>query len=273
MLTNPEGPFINLSRLNLAKYSQKPSLSRVRRSTFLQHFIRMFFSYQSNDQHFLLQTLFEYIFHHENDVKNVSFAFTCAVMKAGWHYTFCFWVDIFCTGFRFGCSGHWACTVQRLVVESSTGKMLLQVSNSQLSMLICSVALLADFCFFSCLLRLGLYREAEKQFRSALNHQEVVDTYLYLAKVLTELSQRYIILPTRCTFKIYCIEESCLCILKGLSAPGSTSNGPESFQARPGPLPWWSHASNRNRPHPWGKVRQHGALSICCQELLSKWET
>ena len=31
--------------------------------------------------------------------------------------------------------------------------------------------------------RLGLHREAEKQFRSALNHQEVVDTYLYLAKV------------------------------------------------------------------------------------------
>lgn len=35
------------------------------------------------------------------------------------------------------------------------------------------------------LCRLGLYREAEKQFRSALNHQEVVDTYLYLAKVVT----------------------------------------------------------------------------------------
>lgn len=30
MLTNPDGPFINLSRLNLAKYSQKPDLSRVR---------------------------------------------------------------------------------------------------------------------------------------------------------------------------------------------------------------------------------------------------
>lgn len=30
MLTNPDGPFINLSRLNMAKYSQKPNLSRVR---------------------------------------------------------------------------------------------------------------------------------------------------------------------------------------------------------------------------------------------------
>lgn len=34
MLTNPEGPFINMSRLNLAKYSQKPSLSRVRNKPF-----------------------------------------------------------------------------------------------------------------------------------------------------------------------------------------------------------------------------------------------
>lgn len=32
-------------------------------------------------------------------------------------------------------------------------------------------------------LRLGLYREAEKQFKSALKQQEMVDTFLYLAKV------------------------------------------------------------------------------------------
>ncbi|XP_016328165.1 tetratricopeptide repeat protein 8-like, partial [Sinocyclocheilus anshuiensis] len=43
MLTNPDGPFINLSRLNLAKYGKRPNLSK---------------------------TLFEYIFHLENDVKN-----------------------------------------------------------------------------------------------------------------------------------------------------------------------------------------------------------
>uniref|UniRef100_A0A3B4YFR8 Tetratricopeptide repeat domain 8 n=1 Tax=Seriola lalandi dorsalis TaxID=1841481 RepID=A0A3B4YFR8_SERLL len=40
-----------------------------------------------------------------------------------------------------------------------------------------------------CYYRLGLYREAEKQFRSALNHQEVVDTYLYLSKVYQRLDQ------------------------------------------------------------------------------------
>ncbi|KAI5619531.1 tetratricopeptide repeat protein 8 [Silurus asotus] len=43
MLTHQDGPFINMSRLNLAKYAQKPNLSKA---------------------------LFEYIFHHENDVKN-----------------------------------------------------------------------------------------------------------------------------------------------------------------------------------------------------------
>ena len=38
--------------------------------------------------------------------------------------------------------------------------------------------------FVCCSFRLGLHRESEKQFRSALNHHEAVDTYLYLAKVL-----------------------------------------------------------------------------------------
>lgn len=31
--------------------------------------------------------------------------------------------------------------------------------------------------------RLGMYREAEKQFKSALKQQEMIDTFLYLAKV------------------------------------------------------------------------------------------
>ncbi|KAJ3613036.1 hypothetical protein NHX12_019292 [Muraenolepis orangiensis] len=101
MLTNPEGPFIHLSRLNLSKYSQKPNLSK---------------------------TLFEYIFHHENDVKNAT---EHAQFKDWW----------------------W---------KVQLGK-----------------------CYY----RLGLYRESEKQFRSALNHQEVVDTYLYLAKVYQRLDQ------------------------------------------------------------------------------------
>ena len=45
MLSNPDGPFINLARLNMPKYSARPNLAKA---------------------------LFEYIFHHENDVRNVS---------------------------------------------------------------------------------------------------------------------------------------------------------------------------------------------------------
>ncbi|XP_056624512.1 tetratricopeptide repeat protein 8 isoform X2 [Triplophysa dalaica] len=108
MLTNPEGPFIHLSRLNLAKYSKRPELSK---------------------------TLFEYIFYHENDVKNALDLAALATEHA--HFRDWWW-------------------------KVQLGK-----------------------CYY----RLGLYREAEKQFRSALGQQEFVDTYLYLAKVYQRLDQ------------------------------------------------------------------------------------
>ena len=47
MLSTPDGPFINIARLNFAKYAARPNLAKE---------------------------LFEYIFHHENDVRNVSSA-------------------------------------------------------------------------------------------------------------------------------------------------------------------------------------------------------
>uniref|UniRef100_A0A3B4TER7 Tetratricopeptide repeat domain 8 n=1 Tax=Seriola dumerili TaxID=41447 RepID=A0A3B4TER7_SERDU len=80
-------------------------------------------------------TLFEYIFHHENDVKNA--------------------LDLAAQATEHAQFKDWWWKVQ-------LGK-----------------------CYY----RLGLYREAEKQFRSALNHQEVVDTYLYLSKVYQRLDQ------------------------------------------------------------------------------------
>lgn len=46
MLSTPDGPFINLARLNFAKYAARPNLAKA---------------------------LFEYIFHHENDVRNVRY--------------------------------------------------------------------------------------------------------------------------------------------------------------------------------------------------------
>ena len=38
-------------------------------------------------------------------------------------------------------------------------------------------------------LRLGLYRDAEKQLKSALRDEHIVDTYLYLCKVYVKLDQ------------------------------------------------------------------------------------
>ena len=54
MLSTPDGPFINLARLDMSKYATKPTLAKA---------------------------LFEYIFHHENDIRNVmlSFSLDCVV--------------------------------------------------------------------------------------------------------------------------------------------------------------------------------------------------
>ncbi|XP_059706103.1 tetratricopeptide repeat protein 8 isoform X2 [Haemorhous mexicanus] len=108
MITNPDGPFINLSRLNLTKYAQKPKLAKA---------------------------LFEYIFHHENDIKNA--------------------LDLAALATEYAQFKDWWWKVQ-------IGK-----------------------CYY----RLGLYREAEKQFKSALKQQDMVDTFLYLAKVYLRLDQ------------------------------------------------------------------------------------
>lgn len=45
MLPSGEGPFINLARLNVAKYASQPNIAKA---------------------------LFEYIYYHENDVRHVS---------------------------------------------------------------------------------------------------------------------------------------------------------------------------------------------------------
>ncbi|ESN91534.1 hypothetical protein HELRODRAFT_156123 [Helobdella robusta] len=108
MLTSADGPFINLSRLDFQKYASKLNVSK---------------------------SLFEYIFHHENDVKNAlelaSLATKASSFKDWW----------------------WKVQI---------GK---------------------------CYHRLGLYRDAERQFQSALTSQPIIDTYLYLAKVYIKIDQ------------------------------------------------------------------------------------
>ncbi|KAG9460612.1 hypothetical protein GDO78_020689, partial [Eleutherodactylus coqui] len=44
--------------------------------------------------------------------------------------------------------------------------------------------------------RLGLFREAENQFKSALVHQNMVDTFLYLGKVYARMDQPLTALST-----------------------------------------------------------------------------
>uniref|UniRef100_A0A8C5FR62 Tetratricopeptide repeat domain 8 n=1 Tax=Gadus morhua TaxID=8049 RepID=A0A8C5FR62_GADMO len=109
MLTNPEGPFIHLSRLNFSKYSQKPNLSKTLFETVIG--LRPVFCTQALD----------------------------LAAQATEHAQFKDW--------------WW---------KVQLGK-----------------------CYY----RLGLHRESEKQFRSALNHHEAVDTYLYLAKVYQRIDQ------------------------------------------------------------------------------------
>ena len=65
------------------------------------------------------------------------------------------------------------------MVEGAVGKVLLQVAGG---MLMC----VTPHCS---LLRLGLLRDAEKQFKSALGNGQFVDIYLFLAKVYVKLDQ------------------------------------------------------------------------------------
>ncbi|XP_068683435.1 tetratricopeptide repeat protein 8-like [Montipora foliosa] len=108
MLSQPDGPFINIAKLNLSKYAQRQNLAKV---------------------------LFEYIFHHENDVRN-------ALELAAKATEECQFKD-------------WWWKVQ-----------------------------LAKSYY-----RLGMYRDAEKQLKSALRDQDMVDVYLYLCKVYRRLDQ------------------------------------------------------------------------------------
>ncbi|KAH9519653.1 Tetratricopeptide repeat protein 8 [Bulinus truncatus] len=108
MLSTPDGPFINIGRINFSKYAARATLAKG---------------------------LFEYIFHHENDVRNALEL--AALATEAFQYSDWWW----------------------------------------------KVALAK--CYF----RLGMYRDAEKQLRSALKTDEIIDAYLHLAKVYCRLDQ------------------------------------------------------------------------------------
>ena len=102
MLSQPDGPFINLARLNFGKYAGRPNLAKA---------------------------LFEYILYHENLVREAMDLASQALQAS--KYEDWFW-------------------------KEAMGK-----------------------CYF----RLGMFRDAERMFKSALKQQETIDLYLALAKV------------------------------------------------------------------------------------------
>ncbi|XP_021929150.1 tetratricopeptide repeat protein 8-like [Zootermopsis nevadensis] len=108
MLTEPDGPFIQLSRLNLGKYAAQGNIAKP---------------------------LFEYIFYHENDIRH---AMELAVQATQ------------------------ACNFKDWWWKVQLGK-----------------------CYFT----LGLIRDAEQQFRSALKQHQAVEIFLRLARVYIRLDQ------------------------------------------------------------------------------------
>ncbi|XP_013778798.1 tetratricopeptide repeat protein 8-like [Limulus polyphemus] len=108
MLSQPDGPFINLPRLNISKYSANPNLAKA---------------------------LFEYIYYHENDARHA--------------------LDLAAQATQ-------ACQYQDWWWKLQLGK-----------------------CYY----RFGMYRDAERQFKSAVKQQENVDSYLWLGKVYIRLDQ------------------------------------------------------------------------------------
>ena len=108
LLSQPDGPFINLARLNIGKYSKQPNISKA---------------------------LFEYVFHHENSIREAMELASQALQASKYE------------------DWYWKVQLGR--------------------------------CYF----RLGMFRDAEKMYKSALKQQEMIETFLLLSKVYIRLDQ------------------------------------------------------------------------------------
>ncbi len=108
MISQRDGPFINLARLNVGKYAARPNVAKA---------------------------LFEYVFYKENSVREALDLAAQALQASKYE------------------DWYWK----------------LQVGK----------------CYF----RLGMFRDAEKMFKSALKQQEMIDTFLHLAQVYVRLDQ------------------------------------------------------------------------------------
>lgn len=108
MISQPDGPFINLARLNVAKYAAIPNVAKP---------------------------LFDYIYYHENDIRQAL---------------------------DFAAQATQTCQFKDWWWKLQLGK-----------------------CYY----RFGMYRDAERQFKSAVKQQDMIDSYLWLGKVYIRLDQ------------------------------------------------------------------------------------
>lgn len=141
MLTEPGGPFIQLSRLNITKYANQQSIAKP---------------------------LFEYIYYHENDARYVS------------HWC---------------CKNHWDIIYKltRFNVKCTLQALDLAVQATQ-------VCQFKDWWWKvqlgKCYYTLGLVRDAEQQFKSALKDHKCIETVLRLIRVYIRLDQPLAALDT-----------------------------------------------------------------------------
>ncbi len=143
-----DGPFINLARLNVGKYSQRPNVAKA---------------------------LFEYLFYHENSVRE---ALDLAAQVKGDRKTDHFDSQKKDSNF----SPRRPCKLVSTRIGSGNSRY------RQFEKRIRKAFVISSLFFYvhqvgKCYFRLGMFRDSEKMFKSALKQQEMIDVFLHLARV------------------------------------------------------------------------------------------
>lgn len=72
MLTEPGGPFIDVSKINLAKYAERPVLAKVRLTRCLLCMCIVQCLLRTCSPVLSYKVLFDYLFYHESNIRSVS---------------------------------------------------------------------------------------------------------------------------------------------------------------------------------------------------------
>lgn len=192
MVSQPDGPFVNLARLNVDKYAADPQVNRA---------------------------LFEYVFYHEGDMKvahhvsrpcvshiypewwyshssNYSLARLSMVLlsrvawEIGWGGLSSWPAKHAIINFplpqQFPCCYH--SSILHLEYNNDPVEFAWVLWQFQIAAIATKSAGYSDWYWKNqlgkCYYRLGMFSDALKQLHSSLNNQKMVETYAYLAKVI-----------------------------------------------------------------------------------------